>query len=90
MHGWSVVGGLITNLLAQSSLTEALDYTNMAIAVCGAVAGLLAISDLKRGEGGQESMKSLDVSAEKCQSLAEKARFAESRARLLRLAERLH
>jgi hypothetical protein len=89
--GWSALGGLVTKVLAESSsLTETLCYTNVAIAVCGAVAALLVIADSRHKKEAYEGRdKNADNLVENCRTLAEQARFADSRARLLGLSERL-
>ena len=87
MLGWSAFGSLVAKVVEQSaSLAEVLTYTHLAIAVCGAVAGLLAISELKRRA---EVRKHGDKGAYDCQVLATQLRFADSRDRLLRVVERL-
>jgi prophage DNA circulation protein len=89
--GWSALGGLVTKVLAESSsLTETLCYSNVAIAVCGAVAALRIMSELRQIEEACEaSDKNADNLVENCRTLAEQVRFADSRARLLGLSERL-
>ena len=88
--GWSALGSLAAKLLEQSaSLSEMLTYMHVAVGVSGAVAALLAISEFKRQVEARDRHRILDTSAEQCRALASQARFAESRDRLLGLAERL-
>jgi hypothetical protein len=93
MLGWSAFGSLILELSSQSNtLHEALSYTNMGIALCGAVAALIVLagSSANRTEGsGAARTESLNDAAENFRALATQVRCAESRARLLALAERL-
>lgn len=88
--GWSAFGSLTTKVLAQSgSFSEALSYTNVAIAVSAAVAALLVFAGLtqpgKCGDGKDQTQPS---SPGDFRALATQARFADTRARLLDLAER--
>jgi hypothetical protein len=84
--GWSAFGSLITKILAQSnSLSEALCYTNVAIAVCAVVAALLAIKGLMQH---QKRRAETEETPQNFRVLAAQARFVDTRTRFLGLAER--
>ena len=92
--GWSAFGSLILQTSAQANtLLEALSYTNVAIAVCAVVAGLVLLNGPgHRGEtrDTEHAKTRGDDAAEDLRALARQLRCAESRARLLSLAERLN
>jgi hypothetical protein len=84
--GWSALGSLITKVIAQSAtLPETLSYTTAAIAVCGIFAAVLAAPRLKDSE---EAHHKTDDDVEMLKQLAAQARFADTRVRLLGLADR--
>jgi len=91
--GWSAFGSLILEVSSQSNTAyEALSNTNMAIAVCGAVAALIVLAGPgNRPEAhGAARTEGLNDAVENFRALATQVRCAESRARLLALAERLN
>jgi len=90
--GWSAFGSLIMEVASQSdTLYEALAFTNMAIAVCAVIAALIAVLGSAHGEDtGLSCNESPNEEGEDIRALAEEVRCAESRARLLSLAERFN
>jgi hypothetical protein len=87
--GWIAVGTLCTKVLAEAStLPEALDYTIVAIGVCASCAALIAVSNraLQAARGSDQALQD-QVAALK--SMADQTPFAESRLRLLALANRM-
>jgi hypothetical protein len=90
--GWSALGSLIMEVLSESNtLYEGLAYTNVAIAVCCVIAALIVItrSDCG-GEARPDRKVASDEAAKDIQALVEQVRCAESRARLLALAQRFN
>jgi hypothetical protein len=87
--GWISLGTLCTKVLAVSNtFPEMLDYTTMAISVCASAAAVIAISNRvswKAEEYEQDRRKEVA----RLKLMADQTPFAESRRRLIALAERL-
>jgi hypothetical protein len=91
--GWSALSSLILEVSSQSdTLFEALSFTNVAMAVCAVVTALILLADPRHREEAQGAVNARcrnDDAAENLRALAGQLRCAESRARLLSLAERI-
>ena len=75
MLGWSALGNLSVKVLAHSSsLTEILSYTNMAIAVCGAVTALIVLAGSRHREDAGETEAANDDPAEQLRALTNRLR----------------
>ena len=91
--GWSALGSVILKVSSQAeTLLEAFSFANVAITVCAVVTAivLLASSEYReRARTTAYARRPHDDTADNLRALAGQLRCAESRARLLMLAERV-
>jgi hypothetical protein len=87
--GWKAFGTLCGKVLAEaSSLPETLNYTTMAIAVCASCAALVALSNRTR-PAVRDVAVNVQPEVVALKLMAAQTSFAESRLRLLAVAEQL-
>jgi hypothetical protein len=87
--GWTAFGTLCTKVLVESStLSEVLNYTTVAIGVCASCSALIAVSSrVAQAILGLDPILQQQVATLKL--MADQTPFAESRARLLSVAQRI-
>lgn len=87
--GWTSFGTLCTKVLAVSNTFPAmLDYTTIAISVCASAAAVIAVSN-RVSRKVQEYEQDRRKEVARLKLMADQTPFAESRRRLIALAERL-